>query len=125
MNHIMFGEISAWFYKSLGGIYPDEQNPGFKKVILKPDFAKGLESFEADHTGPYGKIVSSWRKTGKKIEYQVTIPPNSTAELFLKGDKVLESGKKLTENGAVKLAGKTNGLNVINLKAGTYFFTIK
>jgi alpha-L-rhamnosidase len=40
LNHIMFGEISAWMYKSLGGIYPDEENPGFKNVILRPKFAK-------------------------------------------------------------------------------------
>ena len=29
-NHIMFGEISAWFYKALGGIKPDPLNLGLK-----------------------------------------------------------------------------------------------
>ena len=28
-NHIMFGEINAWYYKALGGIFPDENQPGF------------------------------------------------------------------------------------------------
>ena len=27
MNHIMFGDIGAWYYKTLGGIHVDETNP--------------------------------------------------------------------------------------------------
>lgn len=125
LNHIMFGEIGAWFYKSLGGIYPDEQHPGFKNVILKPDFVKGLSSFEASHVGPYGKIVSSWKRTGKKVEYHVIIPPNSTAVLSLKGEKVSESNIVLDGNSAIKLEQNSNGIKVIHLNAGSYFFTIR
>lgn len=125
LNHIMFGEIGAWFYKSLGGIYPDEQHPGFKNCILKPDFVKGLDRFEATHTGPYGKIVSSWKKVGKRIEYHIVIPPNSTADLFLKSDKVSESGRELSENSEIKMAKDTKGTNLIHLQAGNYLFTIK
>jgi alpha-L-rhamnosidase len=29
-NHIMFGDVSAWFYKNLAGIAPDNNQPGFK-----------------------------------------------------------------------------------------------
>jgi alpha-L-rhamnosidase len=125
LNHIMFGEIGAWFYKSLGGIYPDEQQPGFKNIILKPDFVKGLDSFEASHVGPYGKIVSSWKRVGKKIEYRVTIPPNSTAVLSLKGEKVSENNIGLDGNTPIKLEQSLNGIISIRLNAGSYFFTIR
>lgn len=125
LNHIMFGEIGAWFYKSLGGIYIDEKQPGFKNVILKPDFVKGLNRFEASHCGPYGTIVSSWKRTGKKIEYHVTIPPNSTAELSLPGDTILESGKALSANTSIKVMRQDNGLNELNVKAGSYLFSIR
>jgi alpha-L-rhamnosidase len=125
LNHMMFGEIGAWFYKSPGGIYPDEQQPGFKNVILKPDFVKGLDSFEASHLGPYGMIVSSWKRTGKKIEYQVAIPPNSTSELFLKGNRIHESGKDLSLNKAVNYSKSENNVTIVRLKAGSYLFTIE
>ncbi|MFA5816867.1 MAG: family 78 glycoside hydrolase catalytic domain [Bacteroidales bacterium] len=94
-NHIMFGEIGAWFYKGLGGIKPDPDQPGFKNVILEPHFVKELTHFEASHTGPYGEIVSSWKREGNKIIYTVVIPPNSTATLRLESGKVLqlESGR--------------------------------
>ncbi len=91
-NHIMFGEISAWFYKGLGGIKPDPEFPGFKNVILEPHFVKGLDHFEARHTGPYGEIVSSWKREGDKVVYSVTIPANSTATLKLEGGKVMQLG---------------------------------
>ena len=125
LNHIMFGEIGAWFYKSPGGIYPDEQQPGFKNIVLKPDFVKGLNSFEASHIGPYGTIVSSWKRTGKKIEYKVTIPPNSTADLTLKGEKILEGGKELSETSNINLIRRNNKINIMKLKSGNYVFTIK
>ena len=82
-NHMMFGEIGAWFYKGLGGLYPDSNHPGFKHIQLKPYFPKGLDSFHARHTSPYGDVVSEWMKKGKKIHYKVTIPSGSTATLVL------------------------------------------
>jgi alpha-L-rhamnosidase len=91
-NHIMFGEIGAWFYKGLGGIKPDPDKPGFKNVLLEPHFVKGLDQFEARHTGPYGEIVSSWKREGDKVIYSVTIPANSAATLKLEGGKVMQLG---------------------------------
>ena len=125
LNHIMFGEIGAWFYKSPGGIYPDEQKPGFKNIILKPDFVNGLGSFEASHTGPFGMITSSWKRTGAKIIYQVVVPPNSTAELYLKGKTILEGGKNLMEDRNIKTMNPENDTHVFNLKSGNYIFIIK
>lgn len=125
MNHIMFGEINAWFYKALGGIFPDEAQPGFKNVILKPNFVAGLNQFEAKHEGPYGTIVSSWKKTGGKVSYQVTIPANSTATLFLNAKEILESGKSLSENKQIKSERSENQTYCIHLQSGTYKFSIE
>lgn len=98
-NHMMFGEIGGWFYKGLGGIFPDPEQPGFKHIILRPNFVKELKYFEAKHDSPYGQIISKWEWNRKKINYEVVVPANSTATLYLpdyvKGDKVikLEAGK--------------------------------
>ena len=83
LNHIMFGEPGAWFYKALGGIKPDQENPGFKNIILRPYFVEGLTSASAKHTSPYGEIVSKWTRNKKSVTYSVTVPANSTADLFL------------------------------------------
>jgi alpha-L-rhamnosidase len=94
-NHIMFGEIGAWYFKALGGIKPDPDRPGFRNVMLEPHFVKGLNHFEARHTGPYGEIVSSWKRDGGKVLYTVVIPPNSTGTLRLQNaeEVQLKAGK--------------------------------
>lgn len=81
-NHMMFGEIGGWFFKGLGGIFPDPAQPGFKHIILRPYFPKGLDHFEATHLSPYGEISSQWERQGKRITYRVTVPPNSTATFY-------------------------------------------
>ena len=115
MNHIMFGEIGAWMYKGLGGIKPDPEQPGFKNVLLKPNFVKGLDRFSAKHTGPYGEIVSSWKKVGKEIIYDVEIPPNSSASLQL----------PLILNKKVWLNGKIVEVDRLELESGNYQFVWK
>lgn len=118
MNHIMFGEIGAWYYKALGGIKPDPYLPGFKNILLEPHFVKGLENFEAKHMGPYGDIKSAWTRSNGIITYNLTIPPNSSAKLTLKGKKVsLSTDDRIEES--------ENGLFNTHLKSGTYEFTIE
>jgi alpha-L-rhamnosidase len=116
LNHIMFGEIDAWLYKALGGIKPDETQPGFKNILLSPNFVTGLDHFEATHTGPYGKIISAWKRTGKAIKYSITIPANSTASVNfpkIDGKQVYADGKRLTMQ------------NNCQLQSGSYEFEIK
>ena len=124
MNHIMFGEIGAWMYKALGGIFPDEKNPGFKNVILKPYFVKGLDHFEAEHDGPYGKIVSSWKRNGEEVIYDVTLPAGSTATLDLSGSVIMEGGRNVSSNKFIITKTNEDGSNTLFLKPGTYSFTI-
>lgn len=107
-NHIMFGEIGAWLYKGLAGIKPDEKAPGFKNVILEPHFVQGLDQFEASHNG----LISSWKRNGSGIVYNVTIPANATATVRF------DAGKNITLNGApVK--------DVVSLVAGRHEFLLK
>ena len=123
LNHIMFGEISAWYYKALGGIRPDQSQPGFKNILLEPHFVKGLNSFEASHTGPYGEIISGWKKTGEKTEYHVTIPANCTATLILMAKKIKEGNLPLENNPFVKVLKSDNETIKLSLSSGSYHFT--
>ena len=81
-NHMMFGEIGGWFFKSIGGILPDPSQAGFKHVLLKPIFPKELKESSITYNSPYGNIVSNWKVSGNKVEYQVEIPPNATATFY-------------------------------------------
>ncbi len=115
-NHIMFGEIGAWMYKGLGGIMPNEAGPGFSEVLLEPHFVTGLDRFEAKHDGPYGTIVSSWKRTAGGVTYNAVIPANSTALIRLD----VPAGKKLFRNGKEVAVA-----NEYRVDAGAYTFDIK
>lgn len=117
-NHIMFGEISAWFYKALGGIKPDPKNPGFKNILLEPHFVKGLKRFTAQYEGPYGLIRSSWEKKNGKVNYNVTVPPNSSAKFTI-------TAKDILEKDSVHFSESKKGIFEANLKSGAYNFEIK
>ncbi|MDL2265999.1 glycoside hydrolase family 78 protein [Parabacteroides sp. OttesenSCG-928-G07] len=106
-NHMMFGEIGGWFFKGLGGIYPDPEQPGFKNILLRPNFVDGLEEFEATHASPYGLIVSKWKRERRYVNYSVEVPPNSTAVLYLPAN--------------VKAAGE----RVMRLEAGRHTFRLE
>lgn len=125
LNHIMFGEISAWFYKALGGIFPDEENPGFKNIILKPNFVNGLDHFEAVHDGPYGTIRSSWTQKRNKISYNVTVPANSTATLYIAGRNLRENNRDVAMYKFLKVIDSPKGSYKIQLQSGTYSFTLE
>jgi len=124
LNHIMFGEIGAWFYKGIGGIFPDPENPGFKNVILKPNFISSLNQFEASHDGPYGKIISKWERTGANLVYTVSVPPNSSATLFLLADSILEPDKIAKIDG-VNSTESSELFTKIILESGNYTFYIR
>jgi alpha-L-rhamnosidase len=114
LNHIMFGNIGAWLYSGIGGIKADEKNPGFKNIILQPNFVAGLNQFEVTHKGPYGNILSSWKRDGDMVTYTVTVPANTSADVRL---PQLE-GKKAYLNGKPVAA-------VHHIGAGSYRFVVK
>jgi len=82
-NHIMFGDISAWFYRNLAGIQPDIRQPGFKHIIIRPQPAGDLRWVRAEHLTPYGAVKVVWRIRKKQFVLEVTVPANTTALVTL------------------------------------------
>ena len=110
MNHIMFGEIGAWLYKAPGGIKPDENQPGFKHILLQPHVVEGLDHFEASHDSPYGKIKSAWKRVKGGVRYEFSIPANASASIQL----------DLVRDIATTLNGRNITPGLIKLDAGKH-----
>ena len=82
-NHIMYGDISAWFYKALAGIRPDPQAPGFKHFYINPQVVGDLTGARGEYESIRGPMVSDWKLKGTDFRLRVVIPPNSTATVTL------------------------------------------
>ena len=105
LNHIMFGDISGWFYEYLAGIQLS-QNPdqpltydpaglAFKKIRFAPRPVGDLTSASGTIRTPYGELASSWKIVDGTFVYEVRIPVNTTAVVLLPydgGEKKLGSG---------------------------------
>lgn len=119
-NHIMFGDISAWFYKNLAGIQPDADVPGFEHFYIKLYFPTDMDWVKASVASPYGQIHSNWRRDGSKIILTVTVPVNSTATIFLpvqKNDVRISLGAEFVQS-----IDSQNGKTAFNVESGMYSF---
>jgi len=124
-NHIMFGDISAWFYKALAGINPDPNVPGFKHIIIHPNPVSDLKWVHAEHSSMYGKIISYWRKKDGGFTLEVTIPANTTATVYvptMDAASITESGKPVAKSESVKLLPAGKGQAVFAVGSGQYRF---
>lgn len=86
-NHVMFGDVSAFFYESLAGIRQAPDGAGYKKIIIAPKLLGDLKWVKAWHRCMYGLIESAWRLEDGMFTLDVTIPVNTTAEIHLPGDE--------------------------------------
>ena len=125
-NHIMFGDISAWFYESLAGIRPDAAAPGFKHIILKPAVVGDLKWVKAHYDSPYGRIGSEWKYERGTFTWKVSVPPNSTATVYVptsNAGSVKEGGHPLAKVRDAKFLRMENGCAVLELESGNYVFS--
>lgn len=91
LNHYAYGSIGEWMYRKLAGI--NELEPGYKKILIKPQFIKGINSVEATFKSVYGDIKSAWSCNNKIIKVDIEIPANTTAVIYLpEKDESIEVG---------------------------------
>ena len=123
--HSCFTSPDNWFYQGLAGIQTDPAAPGFKNTIIKPAIVGDVTWVKSHHDSPYGRIVSHWKREGEKLTMDVTIPPNSTATVFVPAKdaaSVTESGKPTGEAKGVKFLRMENNAAVYAVGSGNYQF---
>jgi alpha-L-rhamnosidase len=93
-NHVMLlGDLLTWCYQYLAGIRQTAESKAYKHIVLRPSF--GIEdcfSIDASYETPYGTVKSQWHKTLERLHWDVEIPANTTAEVWLPDGKVKNVG---------------------------------
>ena len=69
--------------------------------------------------------MSSWKLEDGKLLFDVEIPNNTTAVVYIPATNVTESGKPLDEAEKVKLIGKEEGYVKVAVGSGYYRFAGK
>lgn len=125
-NHVMLlGDLVVWYYEYLAGIQNAQGSTGFKQVVMKPYPVKGLEYVKASYHSVRGLIKSSWRKDGTAFNWDITVPANSSATVYVPAtaqNKVMEGGKKASSAKGVKFIKMDGAYAVFKIGSGDYSF---
>ena len=81
--HIMFGDVSAWFYKALAGIRLDVSKP--RSFVIRPHPVSGVAWAKASSTTVSGRVESEWSRRGDELTMQIRIPANTTGLIYVPG----------------------------------------
>ncbi len=133
-NHLPLGAVAEWVWEAVAGVTPDEEDPGFRNVIIFPHPGAGLTNAYAAFNSIHGQIVSTWTNNPSSSTYNITlsIPANTTASLYLPSadlSSITESGAAATNATGVlyystnSVLGFTNGATMFKLGSGTYRFS--
>lgn len=125
MNHFVYGSIGRWFFESLAGIQNDESGPGYKHIILKPFFFSKLDEVSCSYMSVYGMIFSQWKKGKSVTTWNIHIPVNTTATIYLpSGKNILLEGKKIKNQTIMKYTGRVNDKETLEAGSGSYRFIL-
>lgn len=115
---MLLGDLLIWYYENMAGIKSNPETPGFKQIIMKPDFNAGLTFVNASYESVYGLIKSDWKKNKNTLEWKITIPANSSALVYLptaKASDVKVNKEKVSKNYKIE-----NNKLVLELPSGIY-----
>ncbi|WP_316739488.1 alpha-L-rhamnosidase [Pedobacter aquatilis] len=123
-NHVMMlGDLLIWYYENLAGI--KSENAAFKQITLKPEMIAGLNSVNASYNSVYGMINSSYTKTGNKFSWKVSVPPNTTAQVYIPANNKNEVSEKVKSIKDIKFIKMDKGRAIYEVGSGDYEFVVE
>lgn len=127
-NHYAYGAIGNWLYTQVAGIQIDPVIPAYKKFIIRPIPGGGLTWVRSEHQSIYGMIISGWKLENNRMIMNVTVPPNTVAEIYVKTkdhNQVTESGKAVSASPEVRFLRMDKGFAVFQVGSGSYEFATR
>ena len=126
-NHVMLlGDLITWFYENLAGIKADPAIPGFRHILMKPSVLGDLSYVDGTYNSIYGKIKSSWKLEDDKFKWEVTIPANTSATIYvptLNKEEVIEGNSPAAKSDGIRFVKWEDNLEVFEIQSGKYTFT--
>lgn len=125
LNHIMFGDVSNWFFQWVAGIGLDPDSPGFAHIRIQPQPLAGLTWAKASYDSVRGRIVSHWERKAGAFSLDLTIPANTQATLYLPSadaSSIKESGIAARSAKGVRFLREQAGCALFDIGCGHYRF---
>jgi hypothetical protein len=122
--HNCYNGIGSWFYQAVGGIRPDEANPGYRHVFIDPQIPQGVTWAKTIKESPYGTIQVDWalESTGQ-LKINITLPvgtqgtfviPEKAQSCTVDGEESTDLQNVVLENGEHEIVVRLEGGLAIN-----------
>jgi alpha-L-rhamnosidase len=126
-NHYAYGAVAEWLYRYAAGIDEAADGPGFRHIVLHPQFSRDLGEVDATYESQRGPIESHWEEGGGgSVTWNLVIPANTTASLYFPANvsraQLLENGKNADQSAGLQFVRSDAGGTVYQAGAGTYAF---
>lgn len=126
-NHYSYGAIGDWMYRVMTGLDTYTDGPGYKHIKIMPHPGGGFTSATASLDTYYGKASSGWEVKDGKTYYNIDIPANTKADIYLPADNVsdiTENSQALTSDKDITVGSGENGYVLIKAGSGSYHFAV-
>lgn len=126
-NHPMFGGALTWFYRKLAGMNADEEQPGYKHIVIRPVIPDSLSYASYSTRTPYGEASVAWQRVNGNFYLEAVVPVGSKATIHIPSahtSDMKESGLQLHEVKGITDKGWKDGYRQLEVVSGTYRFVV-
>ncbi|MBO7533526.1 MAG: hypothetical protein J6T46_06025, partial [Victivallales bacterium] len=126
-NHWAFGSVGEWIWRTLIGLNPDDNAPGFRHVVIRPRPDARTAQIRGTYDSIRGvfDIASNWNVSDKRYTLTVVIPPSATATAYVPctdAASLRESNRPVAENSHIRVIRTEKDAVVLELESGRYSF---
>lgn len=107
-NHPMFGGALSWYYRCLAGLNVDENEPGYKHIIIKPRPVSGLKWVEYSTETPYGTVAVKWNSE-KDFRLEVKSPKGTHTTVYMPDGQIFNYNDRLHFRKSCRLESDKGG----------------
>jgi alpha-L-rhamnosidase len=76
-NHYAYGAVASWLYRTVAGIGPDPEAPGYRRILFAPKPGGGMTWAAASMDTPFGTASISWTADGPSFAADIAVPPGA------------------------------------------------
>jgi alpha-L-rhamnosidase len=119
-DHFMLGAIDEWFSAGLAGIRQADGDAGYDHLVIRPAVVGDLTRASGTYETPHGEVASSWRRDGRTLRLDVTVPPGAPARV----EVPLLGGTPAATPAGATWTGTENGHAVYEAGSGHWTFKV-
>jgi len=82
-NHMILAQIEEWFHAGLAGIRAADGTTAYRELVFQPKVVGDLTFVRGSYETPQGLARSEWTRKDGRFRLAVTVPPNTTAEVWV------------------------------------------